>query len=496
MQNEYRETENIMQFMTTPEKEVGIVISFSNGCVVITGFLEIIINEKIIFEGGFFGLVFDIAEDKIFAFVVANEVIAVGSKVKRTKEQYAISVSSEMLGHMFDVQGNSLDGAILHFNEEKKVLVEQQVMGMITRKPVSEPLATGILVIDSLIPIGKGQRQLFIGNRNTGKTYSALSTFIRQKDVENIVCIYVSVGQQKAQTLRLMKFLEDNNALKQSIFIVADAFESALSRYLAPYVGCAVGEFFAHQKNKDVVIIYDDLSNHAIAYRELCLLMRRPPSREAYPGDVFYLHARLLERAGNFLDHGSITALPIAQLQEDDFSAYIPTNLVSITDGQIIFDTKLFNKGIKPAINTELSVSRVGSAAQFKTISNLSKSLRLELAQYNELAIFSQFSSELDLHSIEQLEKGKFLIKILNQSLKLNYRTFQEYIVLYIFKFFYKEAKDIENITMFFAFAFDFFESNYQSLLTILESGQKFSDVQDITFKGYINEIFKLYHTL
>jgi F-type H+-transporting ATPase subunit alpha len=293
-----------------------------------------------------------------------------------------------------------------------------------------------------------------------------------------------------------MKFLQDNDALKNTIFIAADAFESALSRYLAPYVGSAVAEFFAHDEKKDVIVIYDDLSNHAIAYRELCLLMRRAPSREAYPGDVFYLHARLLERAGNFLEGGSITALPIAQLQQDDFSAYIPTNLVSITDGQIIFDTKLFNKGIKPAINTELSVSRVGSAAQFKTISSLSKSLRLDLAQYSELSVFSQFSAELDPHTVDQLEKGKFLVSILNQSLKVNYKTFQEYIILSVFKFFYKEAKSIENVNMFFAFAFDFFEANYDDILRDLDAGKQLSEEQDIAFKSFLDEIFNLYYTL
>jgi F-type H+-transporting ATPase subunit alpha len=497
MQNMHRESEgNFHQQMTTPEKEIGIVVSFSNGCVVVTGFFEIIVNEKILFEGGVSGIVFDIAEDKIFAFVVTNTVIPVGSKVKRTKEQYTISVGHEMLGHMFDVQGHCIDGHDIEYSNPKTILVEKEVKGMVTRKAVSEPLSTGVLVIDSLIPIGKGQRQLLIGNRNTGKTYTALSAFIRQKDVENTICIYVSIGQQKAQTLRLMKFLQDNDALKNTIFIAADAFESALSRYLAPYVGSAVAEFFAHDEKKDVIVIYDDLSNHAIAYRELCLLMRRAPSREAYPGDVFYLHARLLERAGNFLEGGSITALPIAQLQQDDFSAYIPTNLVSITDGQIIFDTKLFNKGIKPAINTELSVSRVGSAAQFKTISSLSKSLRLDLAQYSELSVFSQFSAELDPHTVDQLEKGKFLVSILNQSLKVNYKTFQEYIILSVFKFFYKEAKSIENVNMFFAFAFDFFEANYDDILRDLDAGKQLSEEQDIAFKSFLDEIFNLYYTL
>lgn len=488
--------DSMMNQMNIIEKDIGVVISFMDGCAIVVGLFAVCIHEKVLLDNDLFGIVFDIFEDKVFIFVIGNLPLQVGSKVKRTKEQYGITVGSDMTGHIFDVLGNCIDGSVCIKKNEKKVFTEREVPGMITRETISQPLETGILAIDSLIPIGRGQRQLFIGNQNTGKTYAALSSFVRQKEDENVICIYVAVSQQKAKTLRLIEYLKQNDVFKNTIILSADAFEPALNHYLAPFVGCAIAEFFAHDLNKDVIIIYDDLSNHAIAYRELCLLMKRAPSREAYPSDVFYLHARLLERAGNFKDKGSITALPIAQLQEDDSSAYIATNLVSITDGQVVFDTKLFNKGFKPAINTELSVSRVGSAAQFPVISSVSKALRLKLAEYTELASFSQFSSDLDQDTLERLQKGKALIDILKQPLNVNYTVSQKYIILYIYEFYYNEMKKIDNLMMFFAWAFDFFQSTYKDVYELLEAGKILNSENMKEFNFFIIEIFTLYQAI
>lgn len=493
-------TEEILQStitqMNSIEKEIGTVISFVDGCITATGLYNASLGEKVIINDETYGVVFDILEDKIFIFTISTDPVEIGSKIKLTKEQYSILVSENMQGHIIDILGNCIDGTNINIGNGEKIFIEKEIPGMTTRKPINKPLETGFLTIDTLIPIGRGQRQLFIGNQNTGKTYTAISSFIRQKNDPNVICIYVGISQQKAKIARLIEFLKQENSLEKTIIVSADAFEPALNHYLAPYVGTAIAEYFCHKLHKDVIIVYDDLSNHAIAYRELCLLMKRAPSREAYPGDVFYLHARLLERSGNFLAGGSITALPIAQLQEDDFSAYIPTNLVSITDGQIIFDTKLFNKGIKPAINTELSVSRVGSAAQYKSIHSLSKSLRLELAQYNELSLFSQFSSDLDQNTLEKLKRGKLLTTLLKQEISINYTVSQKYIILYIFKFFYQEITKITNLTIFFAWSFDFFESTKSNLYDLLESGNSLSHEEEKIFSEFIREIFILYQNM
>jgi F-type H+/Na+-transporting ATPase subunit alpha len=293
-------------------------------------------------------------------------------------------------------------------------------------------LQTGILVIDALVPIGKGQRELIIGNRNTGKTAIVLDTILNQKG-KNVYCIYVSIGQRQANLARIIRTLEENGALEYSVIVSADASESALNQYLAPYVGCTIAEYF-RDKGFDALVIYDDLSNHAIAYREMSLLLRRPPGREAYPGDIFFLHSRLLERAGKLINGGSVTALPVVQIQGDDITAYIPTNLISITDGQIFLDTQLFNQGVRPAVNVEISVSRVGSAAQTKAVKKVTRSLRLEIAQYNELLDFSQFGTELDVVSQKRLVRGALAQEILKQPQFKHYSFVDETIIIFLLK--------------------------------------------------------------
>ncbi len=485
-----------LEKMKLPERNIGTVISAMDGYIIIEGLYDAYMGEKIIINNTSFGLIFDILEDRIIAFTIEKEPVPIGSKVERTKELYSIEVSENMTGHIFDVLGNCIDGKKIEKINSKKMFIEREIPNINERESITVPLETGFLLIDALIPIGQGQRQLFIGNQNTGKTYTTINSFIRNKNNPNAIFIYVAISQQKAKTARLAEYLEKNNALEKTIIISSDTGEPALNHYLAPYVGCAIAEYFAHDLNKDVIIVYDDLSNQAIAYRELCLLMRRAPSREAYPGDIFYLHARLLERAGNFKNSGSITALPIAQLQEDDCSAYIPTNLISITDGQIIFDTKLFNKGIKPAINTELSVSRVGSAAQHKTISKISKSLRIELAQYHELSLFSQFTTDLDEETIKKLDKGKLLISLLKQDLIKNYDSCQKYIILYIFKYHDKLIHKVKNQENFLFWIFDFFKYTYVDLHNKLSSGILLNTDELKEFDDFITNIFSFYENI
>lgn len=489
--------ENIQELMSLPEKNIGFVLSSLDGYLLVNGLYDVLLGEKVIIDSFDSGIVFDILEDFVIIFNFGQKAIPVGSKIERTYSLFSITISENMLGRVFDVQGNCIDGDNFFHNDEFQTLsIEQEIPNITERKPINTPLETGFLLIDSLIPIGRGQRQLFIGNPNTGKTYTAINTFIRNKDNPNIICIYVTIGQQQSKTAKIREYLTEKDCLKNVIMISSRASDSAINNYLAPFVGCTIAEYFAHQKKKDVIIIYDDLSNQAISYRELSLLMKRSPSREAYPGDVFYLHARLLERAGNFIQGGSITAIPIAQLQENDLSGYISTNLISITDGQIIFDSKLFNKGFKPAINTELSVSRVGSAAQYENIKQLSKSLKLELAQYAELELFSQFTSDLDEKTTEKLEKGRELFNLLKQPLFSTYSTIEEYFILYLYKNFYSNLLKIHNKQLFFSWLTDLFTYNHEEIKNNIkngnildtESNEKLNEFIESSFEIYINE--------
>lgn len=412
--------------------QIGIVVQVGDGICKVYGLIDAVYAELVAFEGGNKGIVLNINEDFVSIFVLSQAIsVSEGEIVKRTGEALKIPVGEAMLGRVINALGQPIDGLGDIVTSQLR-FVEQDSPAIIDRMPICKPLQTGILVIDALVPIGKGQRELIVGNRNTGKTALAIDVILNQKD-KNVICIYVSIGQRQGNLARLVHKLEEHGALEHTTILSADASEAVLNQYLAPYAGTALAEHFMHQ-GKDVLIVYDDLTNHAVAYREMSLLMRRAPGREAYPGDVFYLHSRLLERSANLKAGGSITSLPIIQIQEDDITAYIPTNLISITDGQWVLDAQLFKQGMRPAVSVETSVSRVGGAAQTLAVKKMAKSLRLELAQYNELLSFAQFGTELDEISQRHLNRGAVAVEILKQEQYLHYSFVDEAIILFMLR--------------------------------------------------------------
>jgi F-type H+-transporting ATPase subunit alpha len=394
--------------------ETGTVISVGDGIARIHGLELVMAGELIEFPGGVTGIALNLEEDNVGAVLMGEfQSISEGTEVRRTGRIMSVPVGDALIGRVVDANGTAIDGkgaiATTTFNP-----IERLAPGVIDRSPVNEPMQTGIKAIDGMIPIGRGQRELIIGDRQTGKTAIALDTIINQKGGD-VICIYVAIGQKRSTVAQVVKTLEDNGAMDYTIVVAATASDPAPMQYLAPFSGCAMGEFF-RDRGQHVLVIYDDLSKHAAAYREISLLLRRPPGREAYPGDVFYLHSRLLERASKLKSGGSLTALPFIETQAGDVSAYIPTNVISITDGQIFLEADLFNSNIRPAINVGISVSRVGGAAQIKAVRQVAGSLRLELAQYRALAAFAQFGSELDPASQKQLNRGQRLTEILKQA--------------------------------------------------------------------------------
>ncbi len=401
----------------TPQAtDAGTVLSVADEIAVVSGLNTVMAGEMVEFQSGAKGLVLNLEEAQVgIAITSATASVKAGDRVKRTTKVMSIPASDTMLGRVIDPLGQAIDGKAA-IKADQMMLIEKIAPGVITRQSVNRPLQTGIMAIDAMIPIGRGQRELIIGDRQTGKTALAIDTIINQKD-DNVISIYVAIGQKESKTAKLIAKLEEKGAMKNTIVVVAGASDPASLVFLAPYAGCAVAEYFMG-KGKDVLVIYDDLSKHAWAYRQLSLLLRRPPGREAYPGDVFYLHSRLLERSANLnkdFGGGSITALPIIETQAGDNSAYIPTNVISITDGQIYLESDLFYQGIRPAINAGLSVSRVGGAAQVKNMKKVAGKLRLDLAQYRELAAFAQFGSDLDEVTRKQLDRGARLTELLKQ---------------------------------------------------------------------------------
>ncbi len=403
----------------TPEllnEEVGTVISVGDGIANVSGLPNTRYGEILIFDGGVRGLVQDLKEDTVGCILFGDDrEILQGSRVRRTNRIAGVPVGDGFLGRVVDALGNPIDdkGAI---ESEDFRAIESPAPGIIDRQPVNKPMETGLLAIDSMFPIGRGQRELIIGDRQTGKTAIALDTILNQKG-KDVVCIYVAIGQKSSSVAQLVENLRKRGALKYTIVVCASASETAPMQYIAPYTGTAIGEYFMG-KGKDVLIVYDDLSKHAIAYRALSLLLERSPGREAYPGDVFYLHSRLLERSAHLSDAkggGSLTALPIVETQAGDVSAYIPTNIISITDGQIFLESNLFNAGQRPAVNVGLSVSRVGGDAQTKAMKKATGAIRLDLAQYREMEVFTQFSSDLDDQTRRQLDYGAGLMRLLRQ---------------------------------------------------------------------------------
>jgi F-type H+-transporting ATPase subunit alpha len=411
-----------------PLEEMGVVTQAGDTICRIHGLANARYGELLQFEGGNQGIVLHLDEEYLIAFLLlSNMPVREREQVKPTGSVFRIPVGPGVLGRILDARAIAIDG-LGTIEPETWQPVEASIPGIAERTPINESLETGITVIDALVPIGKGQRELIIGNRATGKTSIVTDTILHQKN-KNVICIYVAIGQREANVARLVHTLASYGALDYTVVVNATASNPALENYLAPYTGCTIGEYF-RSKGHDVLVVYDDLSNHAIAYREMSLLMRRAPGREAYPGDVFYLHARLLERAGKLLSGGSLTALPIVSIQNDDITGYIPTNLISITDGQIFLDSTLFKNGIRPAVNVELSVSRVGGAAQTRAMKRVTRALRLELAQYHELLGFSQFGTELDPLSQQCLARGTLVVELLKQAQYTTYSFVDQVLML------------------------------------------------------------------
>jgi len=405
--------------------EVGSVLSVGDGIARIHGLDNVQAGEMVEFTGGVQGMALNLEADNVGVVIFGSDAeIKEGDVVKRTGTIVDVPVGKELLGRVVDALGNPIDGKG-PIGAKQRSRVEVKAPGIIPRQSVNEPVQTGLKAIDALVPIGRGQRELIIGDRQTGKSAVAIDTFINQKannagddESKKLYCIYVAVGQKRSTVAQIVKTLEENGAMEYSIVVAATASEPAPLQFLAPYTGCAMGEYF-RDNGMHAVIVYDDLSKQAVAYRQMSLLLRRPPGREAYPGDVFYLHSRLLERAAKMNDThggGSLTALPIIETQAGDVSAYIPTNVISITDGQIFLETELFYQGVRPAINVGLSVSRVGGAAQTKAMKKVSGSIKLELAQYREMAAFAQFGSDLDASTQKLLNRGARLVELLKQA--------------------------------------------------------------------------------
>ena len=408
--------EAIEQFeATSQENEVGYVETIGDGIATISGLDHVMYGEVVVFENGTKGMVLDITTENIGVILFDTEgTIGQGTKVSRTKKQAGMPVSSNFLGRVVDPLGNPIDG-LGPIEAAEMRPIEEPAPSIIDRKPVTTPMETGILSIDSMFPIGRGQRELIIGDRQTGKTSIALDTILNQKG-KDCICIYVSIAQKASTVANLVNTLKKNDAMGYTVIVNSTAADSASLQYIAPYSATSLAEYFMHQ-GKDVLIVYDDLSKHAVAYRTISLLLGRSPGREAYPGDVFYLHSRLLERSSRLNSGGSITALPIIETQDGDVSAYIPTNVISITDGQIFLESDLFFEGQRPAVNVGLSVSRVGGAAQTKAMKKASGSLRINLAQYREMKEFTQFASDLDDATKRQLQHGQVLMELLKQPL-------------------------------------------------------------------------------
>lgn len=431
-------------------EKIGHVIEVFDGIAKISGLSDIKASEMVSFPNGEIGVALNLEEDSVGVIILGDfSKIHEGDEVKATGQILSVPVSDLQIGRVLNALGEPIDGKGA-IKTDKTNPIEKVAPGVITRLSVDQPLQTGIKAIDALIPIGRGQRELIIGDRQTGKTAIAIDTILNQKG-ENMICVYVSIGQKDSKLRKLQTKLEEGGAMDYTIIVSAGSSESAALSYIAPYTGVSIAEYFMDQ-GKDVLIIYDDLSKHAVAYREISLLLRRPPGREAFPGDVFYLHSRLLERAcrrNKEYGGGSITALPIIETQSGDVSAYIPTNVISITDGQIFLETDLFYKGIRPAVNVGLSVSRVGSSAQIKAMKKVAGTLKLDLAQFRELEAFSQFGSDLDEGTKNQLERGKRAVEVLKQPQYAPVKTEDQVVVLYALTRGYMDDVPVANIGSF-----------------------------------------------
>lgn len=445
--------------------ETGKVISYADGVAKVYGLKNVMSYEMVEFDTGDKGLASNLEEGSVGVVILgAGRDIKEGTSVKRLGKLMSVPVGDSLMGRVVNALGEPIDGKSPIEAAEYR-FVEEKAPGIMARKSVHEPLQTGLKAIDALVPIGRGQRELIIGDRQTGKTTVAIDTIINQKG-QDVVCVYVAIGQKESTVAQIVRKLEEHGAMEYTIIVNASASDSAAMQFLAPYAGVAMGEYF-RDNARHALIIYDDLSKHAVAYREMSLILRRPPGREAFPGDVFYLHSRLLERAAKLSDElgaGSLTALPIIETQAGDVSAYIPTNVISITDGQIFLETNLFNSGVRPAINVGLSVSRVGGAAQIKATKQVAGTLRLDLAQYRELQAFSQFASDLDEASRRQLERGQRMVEVLKQPPYAPLPIERQVVVIFAGSKGYMDDIPADKVTKFEAELYPFIESRYPQI--------------------------------
>jgi len=493
----------IANFNNEPElSEIGQVVSVKDGIAVIYGLDEVQAGEMVEFGGGLKGMALNLESDNVGVVIFgADTSVKEGDTVKRTGKIVEVGVGKELLGRVVDGMGNPIDGkGALKCKETSRI--EVKAPGIISRKSVHEPVQTGIKAIDALIPIGRGQRELIIGDRQTGKTAVAIDTIINQKSInasgdesKKLYCIYVCIGQKRSTVAKVVKKLEETGALEYTIVVAATASDPAPLQYLAPYVGCTMGEYF-RDNGMHALITYDDLSKHAVAYRQMSLLLRRPPGREAYPGDVFYLHSRLLERAAKMSDEagsGSLTALPIIETQAGDVSAYIPTNVISITDGQIFLETDLFYKGVRPAVNVGLSVSRVGSAAQIKAMKQVAGSIKLELAQFREMAAFAQFGSDLDSATQNLLARGARLTELLKQGQYSPLVVEEQVVVIYAGVRGYLDKIAEKDVVAFEKSLLGKIHANHKDILDSIRNEQKLTEDTEAKLKKLLEDFVKTF---
>ena len=495
---------NLMIWNNDPRiQNVGVVEKNTDGVIIASGLSQASMGERVVFEDGTSGVILNLDEDFVSIILLGKgEIIKEGHKVKRTGEMLSINVSEDLLGRVVNTLGDALDGKP-KVKKGTLMPLEKIAPGVVEREPVNTPMKTGIKAIDAMFPIGRGQRELIIGDRGLGKTAIAIDTIINQKNfnknksskLKPVICVYVAIGQKRSTIARIIGKLEENDAMDYTVVVAASSSDPAALQYLSPYAGCAIAEYFL-EKGKDVLIVYDDLTKHSWAYRQISLVLKRPAGREAYPGDVFYLHSRLLERAVRLNEKhgdGSITALPVIETQANDISAYIPTNVISITDGQIYLQSDLFNSGFRPAINIGTSVSRVGGSAQTGAMKSVSGKMKLELAQFAELAAFSQFGSELDPATAATLERGKRTQEILKQS---QYQPLSEaYEILSIWAVTNGYLDDIpqDEIGKFEEGFHQFVKRDHHKIIDILSAGEKLTEVTIKDMEKAVNEFKKLF---
>ncbi len=482
--------------------EIGQVISVGDGVARVYGLDQVQAGEMVEFPGGIRGMALNLEADNVGVVIFGDDRdIKEGDTVKRTGAIVEVPIGKGLLGRVVDALGNPIDGKG-PLKDVKRTRVEVKAPGIVARKSVHEPMQTGLKAIDSLVPIGRGQRELIIGDRQTGKTAVAIDAMINQKTInatgdqkKKLYCIYVAIGQKRSSVARIVKTLEENGAMEYSIVVAATASEPAPLQFLAPYTGCAMGEYF-RDNGMHVLLTYDDLSKHAVAYRQMSLLLRRPPGREAFPGDVFYLHSRLLERAAKMSDKlgaGSLTALPVIETQAGDVSAYIPTNVISITDGQIFLETELFYRGIRPAINVGLSVSRVGSAAQVKAMKQVAGKIKLELAQYREMAAFAQFASDLDPTTQRLLARGVRLTEILKQAQYSPMPVEEQVVSIFAGVRGYLDTVAVGDITRFETRLLSEIRAKHSDILTAIRTENEIKPATEEKLKSFMESFVKAF---